>query len=351
VLVNPTLFFEGTLMPEQNRVWRLSRRPKAEITPDVLSLKTEPISVPADGEVLVRVNYVSLDPTNRVWMSDIPQYMPPVALGEVMRGIVCGTVVESRAPGYSKGDVVGGLGGWADYLVLPAQGLNKLAPEGNLPLLDTWAILSVVGPTAYFGLIDIGQPKPGETLVVSTAAGAVGSFAAQIGKLRGCHVVGLAGSADKCAWLKNDLRLDGAINYKTEDVAQALRRECPKGIDIYFDNVGGDVLDACLALMNLKGRIVTCGLISGYNAEGSWGGPKNYAAVLMQRLRIEGFIVLDYLRRYPEAINSLVPWMIEGKLKYRLDVVDGLENAATAVKRLYTGENKGKLVIAVAPPT
>jgi hypothetical protein len=163
--------------------------------------------------------------------------------------------------------------------------------------------------------------------------------------------VGLAGTDDKCAWLKEDLKLDGVINYKTEDVAQALRRACPKGIDIYFDNVGGDILDACLALMNLKGRIVTCGLISTYNAEGARGGPKNYAAILMQRLRVQGFIVLDYLHRYPEAMAALVPWLMEGKLKYRLDVVDGLENAVTAVKRLYTGENKGKLVIAVAPPT
>jgi NADPH-dependent curcumin reductase CurA len=338
-------------MPGKNRVWRLSRRPKGEITPDVLALTKEPIPVPADGEVLVRVNYLSLDPTNRVWMSDIPQYMPPVHLGEVMRGIVCGTVIDSRASGFSKGDIVGAIGGWADYLALPARALNKLAPAGNLSLLDTWAILSVVGPTAYFGLIDIGQPKPGEMLVVSTAAGAVGSLAAQIGKLKGCHVVGLAGSAEKCAWLMNDLKLDGAINYKTEDVAQALRRECPRGIDIYFDNVGGDVLDECLALMNLKGRIVTCGLISGYNAEGTWSGPKNYAAVLMRRLRIEGFIILDYLHRYPEAMTFLVPLMLEGKLKYRLDIVGGLENAATAVKRLYTGENTGKLVIAVTEPT
>jgi hypothetical protein len=337
-------------MPVQNRVWRLSRRPKTELTPDVLSLKTEPIPVSADGEVLVRVNYLSLDPTNRVWMSDIPQYMPPVGLGEVMRGIVCGTVMESRASGFTEGDVVGAIGGWADYLTLPAKGLNKLAPAGTLSLRDTWAILSVVGPTAYFGLIEIGQPKPGETLVVSTAAGAVGSLAAQIGKLKGCRVVGLAGSADKCAWLKNDLKLDGAINYKTEDVAQALRRECPNGIDIYFDNVGGEILETCLSLMNLKGRVVTCGLISGYNAEGVWGGPKNYSTVLVQRLRIEGFIVLDYLRRYPEAMTVIVPWLEEGKLKYRLDVVDGLENAAAALKRLFTGENNGKLVVAVAAP-
>jgi hypothetical protein len=267
-----------------------------------------------------------------------------------MRGIVCGTVVESRATGFSKGDVVGAIGGWADYLTLPARGVQKLAPAGKLPLLDSWAILSVVGPTAWFGLIEIGQPKPGETLVVSAAAGAVGSLAAQIGKLKGCRVVGLAGSTEKCAWLRNDLKLDGVINYRTEEVAQALSRECPNGIDIYFDNVGGDILDACLPLMNLRGRIVTCGLISSYNAEGGWGGPKNYAVLLPRRLRIEGFIVLDYIPRFGEAMASLVPWLNEGKLKYRLDVVDGLENAPSILKRLFTGENKGKLVIAVAPP-
>ena len=336
-------------MSGQNRVWRLARRPVGEVTPDVLSLETEPLPAPADGEVLVRLNYLSLDPTNLVWMRDIPQYMPPVGLGEVMRGIICGTVIESRSPSIAEGDVVGGVGGWADYQVLPARRLNKLAPAGPLPLLDTWAILSVVAPTAYFGLMDIGQPKPGETLVVSTAAGAVGSIASQIGKLKGCRVVGLAGSADKCAWLENDLKLDAVINYKTENVAQALRRECPNGIDIYFDNVGGDILDACLALMNLKGRIITCGQISNYATQGSWGGPKNYSAILMQRLHVEGFIVLDYLHRYPEALAALVPWILEGKLQYRLDVVDGLENAASAVTRLATGENKGKLVVAVAP--
>ena len=337
------------MIPVQNRVWRLSRRPNGEITPDVLSLKTEPIPVPGQGEILVRVNYLSLDPTNRIWMSDMPQYMPPVGVGEVMRGIVCGTVIESRAVGFSEGDTISGIAGWAEYLVLPAKGLSKLAPAGNLSLLDTWAILSVVGPAAYFGLIEIGQPKPGETLVVSTAAGAVGSLAAQIGKLKGCHVVGVAGSADKCAWLTNDLKLDSAINYKTENLAQALRRKCPNGIDIYFDNVGGGILESCLSVMNLKGRVVTCGLISGYNTDGAWGGPRNYSTVLVQRLRIEGFIVLDYLRRYPEAMAVLVPWLEEGKLKYRLDVVNGLDNAAAALKRLFTGENKGKLVVAVAP--
>jgi NADPH-dependent curcumin reductase CurA len=178
----------------------------------------------------------------------------------------------------------------------------------------------------------------------------VGSLAGQIGKLKGCRVVGLAGSADKCDWLRNELKLDGVINYKSEDVVQALQRECPNGIDIYFDNVGGEVLEACLSQMNFKGRIVTCGLISRYNAEGCWGGPKNYASVLTQRLRIEGFIILDYLCRFPEAMASLVPWMLNGKLKYRIDVVDGLENAAAALKRLFTGENKGKLVVAVVAP-
>jgi NADPH-dependent curcumin reductase len=334
-------------MTEGNRVWRLRKRPNGTIADGDLSFATEAVPTPVDGELLVRVNYLSLDPTNRIWMSDIPQYLPPVGIADPMRGGICGTVVESKAPGFAKGDVVAGLGSWSDYQIMPAAMTNKME-TGPLPLADAYGILSVVGPTAYFGLMDIGQPKAGETLVVSAAAGAVGSIVAQIGKIKGCRVVGLAGTEDKCAWLQKDLGLDAVINYKKQDVRDALGRACPSGIDIYFDNVGGEILDACLERMNIRGRVVTCGLISAYNEKQKPAGPRNYDMILMRRLRVEGFIIIDHFERYPEAMAALVPWMLEGRIKYRLDVVDGLENAMTACKRLYTGENKGKLMVRVS---
>jgi NADPH-dependent curcumin reductase CurA len=204
-----------------------------------------------------------------------------------------------------------------------------------------------VGPTAYFCLLDIGDPKPGETVVVSTAAGAVGSLVGQIAKIKGCRAVGLTGSDEKCRWITEDLGYDVAINYKTQDVGKALAEACPNGIDVYYDNVGGKILDECLKLMNLHGRIPTCGLISQYNATEPVPGPYNYGLILMHRLKIQGFIILDYMDRYPEAIEALIGWMKEGKLKARLDVADGLENALQAVKKLYTGDNMGKLMVRV----
>jgi len=207
--------------------------------------------------------------------------------------------------------------------------------------------MALVGPSAYFCLLDIGEPKAGETVVISTAAGAVGSIAGQIAKIKGCHVVGLTGSDEKCQWIKDDLGFDEAINYKTENVAEALAKACPNGIDVYFDNVGGKILDECIKLMNLHGRIPTCGLISQYNSTEPVPGPYNYDLILMHRLKIQGFIILDYMDRYPEATTELVKWMDEGKLKARLDVSDGLETALQTVKKLYTGENTGKLMVRV----
>lgn len=334
-------------MTDSNRVWRLRKRPVGDLTDDVLSMETESIPEPADGECLLRMNYLSLDPTNRIWMSDIDQYMPPVELGAPMRGVVCGTVVKSKTPALLEGDIVSGLGVWADYQIGVPGMVNPLGDTGPLPVIDAFGALALVGPTAYFGLLDIGNPKPGETVVVSAAAGAVGSIVGQIAKIKGCHVVGLAGSDEKCRWITEDLGFDAAINYKSENVPAALRRTCPNGIDIYFDNVGGDILDACLKLMNLFGRIPMCGLISQYNATEEVPGPTNYPMILMQRVKVQGFIVLDYVDRYPEAVSALAQWMAEGKLKVRLDVVDGLENALQALKKLYTGANTGKLMIRV----
>ena len=334
-------------MSEVNRVWRLRKRPVGDITDDVLSLEDEPIPEPGDKEFLFRLNYLSLDPTNRIWMSDMDQYMPPVDLDAPMRGVVCGTVLKSNHPDYAEGAIVSGLGAWADYQIGTPQTLNLMGEIGPVAIVDAFSTFAVVGPTAYFGLLDIGVPKEGETVVVSAAAGAVGSIVGQIAKIKGCRVVGLAGTAEKCSWITDDLGFDVAINYRTEDVPQALAAACPDGIDVYFDNVGGATLDACLKLMNLNGRIPTCGLISQYNATAPVAGPYNYPMILMQRLRVEGFIVLDYGERYPEAIGALGQWMAEGKIKVRTEIVDGLENALQTVKKLYTGANTGKLMIRV----
>ena len=336
-------------MTETNHVWRLRKRPVGDITNDVLSFDEEAIPEPGDGEFLVRLNYLSLDPTNRIWMSDMDQYMPPVELDDPMRGLVCGTVLKSRHPEYGEGTIVSGLGSWADFQIGSPATMSLLGDTGPVAVVDAFSTLALVGPTAYFGLLDIGQPKEGETVVVSAAAGAVGSIVGQIAKIKGCHVVGLAGSDEKCRWIKDDLGFDEAINYRTQNIPQALASACPNGIDVYFDNVGGEILDACLKLMNLKGRISTCGLISQYNAIEAIG-PANYAMILMQRLRVEGFIVLDYAERYPEAITALSQWMAEGKIKVRTQVVDGLDNALETLKTLYTGENTGKLIIRVQNP-
>jgi NADPH-dependent curcumin reductase CurA len=329
-------------------VWRLRKRPVGMIGDDVLSLEQEAIPEPAVGQLLMRLNYLSLDPTNRIWMSDMDQYMPPVALGDPMRGVVCGTVVASKHPDFAAGDVVSGLGTWADYQVCVPGMLNKMPPLAGVSVADAFGLMAVVGPTAYFGLMDLGAPKAGETVVVSAAAGAVGSVVGQIAKIQGCRAVGLAGSDEKCRWIVEDLGFDAAINFKTVDVPAALKRACPQGIDVYFDNVGGDILDACLKQMNLFGRIPTCGLISQYNATGEVPGPKNYPMILMQRLKVQGFIVLDYAGRYPEAIGALGQWLQSGQLKFRVDMHDGLERAVSTLRMLYTGENQGKLMVRVA---
>ena len=330
-----------------NKVWRLRNRPVGTIGDDVLSYAEEPIPMPAEGEFLVKMDYLSLDPTNRVWMSDMDQYMPPVAIGEAMRGVVCGTVVSSKNPDFAAGDVVSGLGSWAKYQIGIPGSFNKIGALDGISVADAFGLFTLVGPTAYFGLVELGSPQAGETVVVSAAAGAVGSVVGQIAKIKGARVVGLAGSDAKCRWIVEDLGFDAAINYKTENVPEALKRACPKGIDVYYDNVGGEILDACLKQMNFKGRIPTCGLISQYNATGEVPGPSNYITILTQRLKVEGFIVLDYAARYPEAIAALSGWMREGRLKYRADMHTGLENAVFTLRKLYTGENTGKLMLKV----
>lgn len=335
-------------MQQVNRVWRLKKRPEGDIGDGDLELCNEAIPEPKDGELLVKIIYLSLDPTNRIWMSDMDQYMEPVAVGEVMRGIVCGRVIKSKHPKFREGDVVSGFGGWGDYLISDGSGVAKMMTPAGISIADAFGIFAVVGPTAYFGLLDLGQPKPGETVVVSAAAGAVGSLVGQIAKLQGCRVVGLAGSDEKCRWIKDELGFDVAINYKKQNLDSALGEACPNGIDVYFDNVGGETLDWVLKRVNLHARIPTCGLISMYNASTLVPGPYRYTQILVKRVRVEGFIVLDYAPRFAEAITALADWIRAGKLKYRLHVVDGLENAVKTVRFLFTGENNGKLLIRVS---
>ena len=338
-------------MTRMNRQWRLARRPTGDIGPDDLRLEQQPVRALAEGEVLVRNVYLSLDPTNRIWMSDMDQYLQPVELGAVMRGGTLGIVEESRDPAIPVGAaVLPGLGGWQDYEIC-APGVARVVPQlPGLPLTAFMSALGATGITAYFGLLDIGQPKPGETVVVSAAAGAVGSIVGQIAKIKGARVIGIVGSDAKARWIVDDLGFDGAINYKTEDVGAALDRLCPNGIDVNFENVGGAIMDAVMARMNNFSRMALCGMISTYNAEGNVPGPAHFTSILMHRIKVQGFIVIDYLDRAAEAMSDLIPWVASGRIKYKVHVEKGLENAPLAVKRLFTGDHDGKLLIEVSPP-
>jgi len=327
-----------------NHQWRLVSRPSGSLQPSDFQWAASPRPEPGEGELVIRVLHLSLDPTNRMWAA-ADTYLPAVPLGEVMRGVAIGVVHQSRHPGFPEGAHVQGLLGWQEYALSNGAGLTLLPEIPGLPLTAHFGLLGHIGMTAYFGLLDIGRPVAGETLVVSAAAGAVGSLVGQIGKIKGCHVVGIAGSDDKCQWITKELGFDAAINYKSEDVPARLRAHCPSGIDIDFENVGGSILEAVLAQINLRARIVLCGLIAGYNATSPQPGPANFANVLVRRARIEGFIVLDYAPRAMEAIQDLVTWHQQGRLHYRIDEVQGLDQAPNALSRLFTGGNTGKLLV------
>jgi NADPH-dependent curcumin reductase CurA len=332
-------------MPK-NPQWRLAARPQGLFKESDFRWVEEETPPLAEGQVLVRTIYLSLDPTNRGWAS-VDTYLPAVPLDSVMRGFALGRVEESRAPGLAPGDVALGLLGWQRYAVLPGSALTRVPPI-PLPLSAHFGLLGHIGLTAWVGLLQIGQPKEGETLVVSAAAGAVGSLVGQIGKIHGMRVVGIAGSDEKCRWLTEELGFDAAVNYKKQPVLARLRRECPKGIDVYFDNVGGAILEAVLSLINLRARIVVCGLISQYNATAPVPGPKNLGNLLVRRARMEGFIVLDHADQAEKAAADLVRWHLAGRLQYRLDVVEGLEKAPAAVNRLFDGSTTGKLLVRVS---
>ncbi|WP_304186127.1 NADP-dependent oxidoreductase [Phenylobacterium aquaticum] len=333
-----------------NRQWILRHRPVGDIKPGDLELVSTPVRALADKEVLVRTVYLSLDPTNRIWMSDQDQYLAPIEVGDVVRGGGMGVVEQSRSERYPVGAVVNtGLGGWQDYLLTHEDALSPVPAIPGVPLTAYMSVLGATGLTAWFGMVDICKPQPGETVVVSAAAGAVGSIAGQLAKARGCRVIGIAGGAEKCRWLVDDLGFDAAIDYKNEDVGSALDRLAPNGIDCDFENVGGAIMNAVVSRMNNFGRVALCGMISTYNAEGPAPGLDDFAGILMRRLMIKGFIIIDYLPRAGEAFAELAPLVMSGQLKWKAHVVEGLENAAEAVKLLFSGAHDGKLMVRVSP--
>jgi NADPH-dependent curcumin reductase CurA len=332
-------------MRNSNRQWILKRRPVGDIKQGDLELVENPIPVPGPGQILVRTLFLSLDPTNRIWMSDMDQYMPPVQLGEVMRGGTLGVVEQSNNPNYKVGDVVNGLAGWQEYSI--ADAAQKMA-KGPVPLPAYMSVLGMTGATAYFGLLDLGKPKPGETVVVSAAAGAVGSIVGQIAKLKGCRVVGIAGGAAKCALLQTELGFDAAVDYKAGDTRRALRAACPSGVDVYFDNVGGDVLEACLFNMNNHGRIACCGAVSQYDGAAPPHGPRGVPGLIVtKRLTLTGFVVMDFYAKREAALADLQAWVKSGELKVREDIMDGLESLPQALIGLLAGDNVGKRMVKV----
>ncbi len=334
-------------MPTAYRALHLAARPEGDPKDSDFELKSGDLPALEEGKIRVATRFISIDPAMRVWMSEAKSYWPPVGLGEVMRASAIGEVMESQHPKFAVGSWVNGMLGVQDGLVSDGKGLRAFNPK-QLPD-PAWAlsIFGGTGLTAYFGLKEIGQPQAGETLVVSAAAGAVGSTVVQIGKVLGMRVIGIAGGADKCAYVTDTLGADAAIDYKNEDVSKALKQHCPDGIDVYFDNVGGDILDAVLKRLRLKARIVLCGGISQYNVEGAARGPANYLSLISARAKMEGFVIIDYLNRTEEAVADLGKWTAAGKITSKLDIVDGLENFPTALRRVYSGANFGKQLVRV----
>jgi NADPH-dependent curcumin reductase CurA len=329
-----------------NRQFLLARRPVGPASRDDFTFQTVPVAEPASGQIVVKAEYLSLDPAMRGWMNEGKSYIAPVELGAVMRALGVGKVVESQNPAFAVGDYVQGVLGVQDYFVGEPKGFHKVDPK-LLPLPVYLAALGMTGMSAYFALLEVGQPKEGETVVISGAAGAVGSVAGQIAKIKGCRVIGIAGGQDKCKTLIDEFGFDAAIDYKSEDIHAALKRECPNGIDVYFDNVGGDILDAVLTRLALKARVVICGAISQYNNKEAVKGPANYLSLLVNRARMEGFVVMDHAANFQKAGMEMAGWLAQGKLKSKEHVVEGLETFPETLQMLFKGENNGKLVLKV----
>jgi NADPH-dependent curcumin reductase CurA len=331
-----------------NRQFLLASRPHGAPTPDNFKLEQSPVPAPAAGQVLLRTVYLSLDPYMRGRMSDAPSYAAHVEIGEVMVGGTVSRVEASEHADYKPGDLVLSYSGWQDYALSDGKGLTKLDAKLGKPSYAL-GVLGMPGFTAYMGLLDIGQPQAGETVVVAAATGAVGSVVGQIAKLKGCRVVGIAGGADKCKYAVEELGFDACIDHRAADFPQQLAAACSKGIDVYFENVGGAVFNAVLPLLNLHARVPVCGLIANYNAAGKPEGPDHLPGLmgklLVRRIKMQGFIIFDYYHRYLEFFKDMSGWLAAGKIKFREDVVDGLENAPQAFIGLLEGKNFGKLVI------
>lgn len=327
-----------------NVEWRLRRRPQGELTREDFDVRSAPVPVPGEGEALVRNIYLFVPPSMRLWMDEKPSYLPPQPLGEVMTGITLGVVAASNDPALPVGTYVNGMGGCQLWHVAPAARLQPVAARPGVPLAAYRTVLDVQGLTAYCGLTDICQPKAGETLVVTAAAGSVGSLVCQIGKRLGLRVVGVAGGRDKCDWLLDACRVDEAIDYKSGDIAQKLDQACPDGIDMLFENVGGQVMDLALDRINRRARIALCGLVSSYN-----GGGMQRTSALMQLVnksaRMEGFLLTNYIDRYAEVIQQLEAWVLDGSIRYQLDILDGLDRLPEAMGRVFHGRNRGATLL------
>jgi NADPH-dependent curcumin reductase len=339
-------------MAQFNRQWRLARRPAGPVKTLDFAWLESPVPEIGDGQVLVKVLYLSVDPTQRGWMAT-DTYLPAIVLGDVVRSFGVGQVLESRHSQYAPGQLVQGGLGWQEYLSTDGGGLLPLSrlkgfDAAQIPL--AMSVLGLTGITAYFGLLEVGRPQAGETVVVSGAAGATGSVVGQIAKIKGCRTVGIAGGAEKCAWLTQQAGFDAAIDYKEEKVARRLAALCPKGIDVFFDNVGGEILDSALANLAMHGRVVICGAIAMYNEKAPPPGPRNYLSLLVKRGRMEGFLVLDHMSRATVAVAALSEWVREGRIKHEEDIQVGLENAPATLRRLFDGQNRGKQLLKLADP-
>ena len=337
-----------------NRMLKLKDRPMGAVSSENFELFEEEVLDIEEGQMLIKVLYLSFDPTQRGWLNDIPSYMPPVQIGEVMRAGAVGQVVESRNKNFTEGDLVQGSFGWQEYVVtdgssdfMPAQKI----PEGITPT-SALSVFGVTGLTAYFGMLDIGKPQEGDTVLVSGAAGATGSVAGQIAKIKGASkIIGIAGGSDKCKWVVEEAGYDHCIDYKNENLGQKITELAPEGLNIYFDNVGGPILESSLACIAQKARVVLCGGISsGYSMESLPPGPSTLMNLVIQRARMEGFIVIDYAERFPDAIIDLGEWVGEGKIVYREDIAEGLENCPETLGNLFKGKNLGKQLLKLANP-
>jgi NADPH-dependent curcumin reductase len=334
-----------------NHQVRLASRPSGLPTRDNWQFTTEPVAAPGPGGVLVKTLYLSLDPAMRGWMNDAKSYIPPVEIGAVMRAGGVGKVIASENPAYAVGDYVNAALDVQEYALIAADqikrsGMFKIDPR--LGLTQWLNVLGMPGMTGYFGLLDVGQPKAGETVVVSGAAGAVGQTVGQIAKLKGCRVVGIAGGKAKCDWVVKELGFDACIDYKAGDMRAAMKEHCPKGIDVYFDNVGGEILDLVLTRIARGARIIICGAISQYNNTAAVKGPANYLSLLVNRARMEGIVVFDYADRYPQAVAEMAGYLKAGTMKSKEDIVVGIETFPETLLKLFNGENFGKLVLQVA---